>query len=102
MDLKSLIEAVKEQGLTRTQLEDYRDQMTSLFASMALEMAEIEKAEALYFMAHTAEGPAKTDISVKRSWAITTNGLRQIELKHSLKALEKLLSSLKSRIFSIY
>lgn len=100
--LKRLIEAVKEQGLTRTQLENYRDEMTSLFGDMALAMADCEKAEAVYFIVQKNREPDKSDVAIKRLWNVTEQGQRQIDLKHGLKALEKLLSSIRSRIFSIY
>lgn len=107
MNLKELIEAVKEKNLTKTQLGEYRDDMTNLFASVALEMAESEKTEALYFLEVKAlyrdnNQPQPTDIAIKRQWRGEPRGQRQIELKYSLKALEKMLSSLKSRIYSMY
>lgn len=96
--LKQLIISVKEKNLPKDKLEEYRDQMTSLFAEMQLELAEIRKAKALYFV----EKKAKTDKETERNWQITREGLREIELSHYSKALEKLLSSLKSRLYEIY
>ena len=46
--LKELILAVKDNKLTKTQLEEYRDAMSDLFANMQIEMAELEKTEALF------------------------------------------------------
>jgi hypothetical protein len=61
-------------------------------------MADLEKAEALYFIG--SELPS--DVAKKRAWNATTSGQRLIELKHYSKGAEKVLSSLKSRLYSVY
>lgn len=96
--LTDLFEAVKESNLTKTQLEDYHTQLTKLFADMHLAAADLEKAEAIFYN----EKPEKTDIATKRKWAVTEQGQRQIQIKHSLKATEKMLGSVKNRIYSQY
>jgi beta-mannanase len=98
MKLIELIKSVREEKLSKDQLENYRDQMSSLFAEMQLELAEIRKTKALYFV----EKRSKTDKETERNWQITKEGLREIELSHYSKALEKLLSSLKARLYQIY
>jgi len=94
--LEKLIQDVKEQNLTKSQLEEYHSLLTGLYASMMLEMASLEKLEATYFATHQE----KTDVSAKRKWQGTHEGLRLLELKRFAKATEKLLSSVKSRIFA--
>ncbi len=102
-DIKALIEAVKEQNLTKVTLEQYSDELTSLYASMHLRAAEVEKAEALYFLdTRTHATVHLSDIEIKRKWKASNMGLEQIDLNHSLKAIEKLLSSVKHRIYSTY
>lgn len=98
MDLKALIEAVKEPGLTKTQLEAYSDELTKLFAMLHLELAELEKEEALYLTNFKLE----SGIATKRAWNVTQAGQRLIELDHYVKITEKLLSSVKHRIYSTY
>lgn len=100
MTLLELLQKVKEQSLTKTQLEAYRDDLSNLYAEMSLEMAEIEKEEAMYFYKRTS--PDVTDVSIKRTWKATEQGQRQILLNRYLKGTEKILSSLKSRLYSIY
>lgn len=95
-----LLEAVKEKQLTKTQLEELRDAMTHLQSTMMLEMADLEKAEALYFYKH--KQPDVSDVSIKRNWGATMEGQRLIELKRFSKALAGELSSIKSRIFAQY
>lgn len=96
MNLKELFEAVREEHLNKTDLEKYHTQLSSLYASIHFEMAELEKAEAIYVLASELE----TDVAKKRAWNGTEKGQRLIELKHYSKGAEKLLSSLKNRIYA--
>ena len=95
--LKDLIVSVKEKNLSKDQLEGYRDQLSSLYAEMNMEMADIEKEEALFM--------EKTDTTVARAkviWKATPSGQRLIVLKRYCLATKELLNSLKSRLYSIY
>lgn len=97
MTLQELIVSVNEKTLSKDQLEDYRTQLSDLFAKMQLEMADLEKAEALFM--------EKTDATVARAkvlWKATKEGQRLIVLKRYGLATKELLNSLKSRLYSIY
>jgi ABC-type siderophore export system fused ATPase/permease subunit len=97
MKLHDLIIQVKEKNLSKDQLEEYRNDMSQVFAEMNLEMAELEKAEALFM--------EKTDTTVARAkvlWKATPEGQRLIVLKRYCLATKELLNSLKSRLYSIY
>lgn len=98
MTLSEVIAAVKEKSLTKTQLEEYRDDLANISAQMFLEMAELEKAEALFL--DSCEEP--TEAGKKRKWAVTPQGQRQITLKSYIRATDRILSSLRSRLYSIY
>lgn len=103
MNLKELFIAVKEHNLTKTDLEKYHTELTSLYAQILLEIAELEKSEAIYFLSKQHEirdNKPITDVSIKRAWRGTESGLRLIELKSFAKATEKVLSSLKNRMYS--
>lgn len=100
MTLLSLFQAVKEQHLSKDQLEQYRDQLSSLYADMQVETADLEKEEAIFFFQRT--NPETTDISIKRAWKVTERGQRLILLNRYLKATSKILESLKGRLYSIY
>lgn len=98
MTINQLIQAVKEEKLSREQLESYRDQMSNLFADMQLELAELEKTEALFM------GRKPDEVSVaqrKLEFKATREGQRLIELKRYALALKELLNSLKSRIYQL-
>lgn len=99
MKLSELIIAVKEQNLTKTELESYRDQLSSLFAEMMFEMAEIEKDEALYMNGKDRE---ESVANRKITWKATANGQRLIVLKRYALATKAMLSSLKDRLYNHY
>lgn len=117
MNLSELIIAVKEEGLTKSQLEQYHTEITYLDNLMRLEIAPLEKEEALFFseekgitkddITNVNNGGIfrfkdKTDIEIKRKWRATEKGQRQIELSHYLKVTPKLLQSCKTRLYSLY
>lgn len=98
MKLRDLITAVKEKNLSKDQLEGYRDALSNLSAQMFLEMADLEKEEALFL-----DGSEETTEAAKnRKWAASARGQRQIELKNFIRATDKILASLKSRLYSLY
>lgn len=97
MTLNELIVSVKEKNLTKDQLEAYRDDISSLYAEMQLDMADLEKEEALFM--------ERTDATVARAkvlWKATKEGQRLIVLKRYCLACKEMLNSLKSRLYSIY
>jgi len=100
MTLLELLVAVKEQHLGKDQLEQYRDQLASLYADMQIEIAGLEKEEAMYF--YKRMNPETSDISIKRSWKATESGQRLILLNRYVKAIAKVIDSLKSRLYNIY
>lgn len=98
MLLRDLILAVNEKNLSKDQIEAYRDELSNLFALMQLELSDVRKAKAIYFIDNKAE----SDKATERAWAVTKEGQREIELSHYAKATEKILSSLKSRLYQVY
>lgn len=95
--LKDLIVSVKEKNLSKDQLEAYRDQLSGLYAEMNMEMADLEKEEAIYM-----ESVDTTVARAKVIWKATPAGQRLIVLKRYCLATKELLNSLKSRLYSIY
>lgn len=101
MKLLELFKAVKEKTLTKEQLEAYRDELASVYADMQFEMADIRKLKAVYFV-EKRQDLATSDKAMERNWQATPEGLREIELTHYIKGTEKILSSLKSRLYGMY
>ena len=99
MKLSDLILAVKEQNLSKEQLEGYSDQLSSLFAQMVLEKSDLEKAEAMFM----AEDKYANDSVAQRKvlWKSLPSGQRLIELKNYLIATKEMILSLKSRTFRL-
>lgn len=98
MNLRQLIEDVNEKNLTKDQLEKYHSDVIYVGNLMELEIAEIEKEGALFL--DSSKEP--TDIAKKRKWKATEKGQREIELRRYLRVVQKLLSSLKSRLYNFY
>lgn len=98
MKLQELIKKVNEKGLTREQLEMYRDDLVNLFSLMQLELASLKKSEALYLLNNRKE----TAIATQMEWDGTKEGQRLIELRYYSKATEKMVSSLRDRIYKLY
>ena len=96
MTLLELITQVQEKNLSKDQLEDYRDQLSNLFAKMMIECADLEKEEAQFM------GTILEDESVakrKIAWKATPSGQRLIVLKRYALGCKEMLNSLKSRIY---
>ena len=96
MKISELILAIKEDNLSKEQLESYHQQLTCLFAEMELKMADLEKEEALYL----ANCQEPTKANAQRKFNVTESGLALIELKHKIRAIEKLASSVKHRVYN--
>lgn len=93
------IQAVREQNLTKTQLEDYRDKISLLLAELQIEAADLEKDEAL-FMAERENG--ESAISRKITWKSTQAGQRLIVVKRYISAVKTLMTSLRDRLYNHY
>lgn len=99
MTLLELIEKVKEKDLDKTQLEDYHSQISSLFARIMMEMADLEKDEAMFMGKDFGEKMSVADRKIM--WKVTDKGQRLIVLKRYQLASKELLNSLKSRIYTL-
>lgn len=97
MNLKEVIVAIKEENLSKSQLERLRDLLVNLFAEMQLEKATIEKEEALFEVIEP-----HTNAELIRAWRKTESGQRLIELDNHTKIVNKLYDSIKSRLYSLY
>lgn len=98
--LSELFKSVSEPNLTKSELEDYHTRLSALYAQIHEEYGSLEKAEAIYILEN--KNGVESDIAVKRRWNGSEQGQRLIELKHLSKGTDKLLSSLKNRMYSQY
>lgn len=105
-----LLEAVKDETLPLEMIEKYRDEMIHLHSAMQIELANIEKEEAMYFLEWNKpvllgkddnKLPPIADIAIKRMWRGTDKGQRGIELNRYVKVIAKEIDSLKSRVYRL-
>lgn len=96
MKISELAKKIIEGKLSKDQLEAYYDQLTGLYVQMEERMGELEKAEAIYLN----DCGEETRAGAERKWNATPEGLEGIMTKHNLRALSKLISSVKHRIFN--
>lgn len=99
MKLIDLFEAVKDRSLTKDQLEAYRDEISQLFAKMQMEMADLEKKEALFMNGKVED---ESVANRKIAWKATQSGQRLITLKRYATATKAMLGSLKDRLYNFY
>mgnify|MGYP001610302895 FL=1 len=97
MNLTDLFREIKDEHLGRQALEKYEQQLASLYAEMMVEIGSLKKERALYFLER--QRPEVTDISIRRQWDAIPDGQRLIELEANVKAVARMSSSIRSRIY---
>lgn len=97
--LQEAIKSVREENLTKTQLEDYYNQISLLLSELLLEAGDLEKDEAL-FLANREQG--ESVISKKVEFRATQAGQRLIVVKRYISAVRSLLGSVKNRLYAQY
>lgn len=104
MTLPEILKAVRESNLSKGQLESYEQHLAALYADLMVRIGELKKSRALYFLANEkdAEGKKMPDVKVKRIYEGTPEGQELIESEANVKAVSRVLSSLRSRIYQQY
>lgn len=97
MKLAEVIQVVKDENLSKEQLEQYFDMVSALLAQLLMDMSELEKKEALFMLSEAQNGSVA---SVKVKWRGSTEGQKLIGLKRYAEACKVLLRSIKNKIFS--
>ncbi len=97
--LLELFKSVKEENLTKPELEDYRNQLSSLYAEMQFEIADLEKEEASFLYERE---PTESIASRKVAWKGQTAGKRLIVLKRYSTATKIMMTSLRDRLYNFY
>jgi len=93
---KELLEAIKDENLSKEQLEDYYTKICQLRSDLSLAIAELVKKEAV-FMGEPSE---KSVASIKIDWKKTAEGQKLIEYKGLYGALSNAKDGIKNRIYS--
>lgn len=100
MNLSTLFSEIKESGLSRAQLENYEQQLAYVFAETMLRIGELKKERALFILERT--NPETPDIKIKRLFDANPQGQELIEKEANVKAISRMLSSIRSRIYQSY
>ena len=99
ISLSEAIKMVRQENLTKSQLEDYHNQMSLLLAELQIEASELEREEALFLANRSQE---ESVISVKVRWKVTQGGQRLIVVKRYISAVKTLLGSIKNKLYVLY
>ena len=99
MNLHEVLTAVREENLSRGQLEDYEQKFTALYSDYMMKIAGLQKAESLYFYSMEQQHPELPDVKIKRAWRATDDGIELRQKEVEVKVIAKNLSSIKSRIY---
>lgn len=97
--LQDLITAVREENLSKDQLESYHLDLSDLKSRYLLVEADLKKKQALFLL---WKAPEQSVADREREWAGTENGLRLIDVKGEVRVMSTLLGSVKSRLYSNY
>jgi len=95
--LRDLLTAVKDKKLSKEQIEDYYGDLTHIYSEVCMQLADLKKKEAFYFIDHKQD----SDVATKRTWRVTPDGQRMIELEMYKNVIPRELASLKNRIYSL-
>ena len=97
MKLLQLFQEVKDENLTKEQVEDFHKQLCELRADIKIELAGVEKEKAMFMLKDTEKSVAQRNID----WKGSEKGQRNIELKAYLSATSDHINSLKTRIYAM-
>ncbi len=100
MKLSEILQAVREQNLTKTQLESYHTTLSGLYGDLKVEEGTLLKEKALFFYERT--NPETPDVKIRRAWDASPHGQRLIEVKAMIPTIKTQLNSLKSRLYLLY
>ena len=98
MTLKELLQEVKEENLTKTQLESYYTSLSNMAADLSMEIANHKKDKALF----EASDPNSSVAKMKVLWKASEKGQRLLQLEGYMRAVTTQLRSLKNRLYVIY
>lgn len=96
MKIAELLAAVKDERLTRKQLEDYHSECSHLAADLKLRISELKKAKALYIV----QSEEESQVAKRDQWNATEEGQKLITYVGYLGALQTERDSLKNRIYA--
>lgn len=97
MKLYELLKEIKDENLSKEQLEDYFTMSCQLKTDLSLAIGEKQKEEAIFLAQRES---TESVASRKISWKASESGQRLIELKSYAIAIKSAIEGLKNRIYS--
>lgn len=99
MKLEEALQKVREENMTKTELENYHLALSGLLADMKQEIASLKKEKAIFM---SRRGQGESVVSRKIDWDATDRGQRLIEMEGKAGATSTMLGSIKSRLYTLY
>lgn len=100
MKLEEALKKVREENLDKQQLENYHLALSGLLSDMKMEVANLEKEQAIFMAKDFGEKMSVADRKVL--WKATEKGQRLIEMKGKVSATTTMVGSIKTRLYSVY
>ncbi len=97
--LSELLEKVKDEHLSLSLCEKYRDELIHLKTSLHHSIAEYKKKRALFIMNHRPTEQLSV-VARKMAWDASNDGLRLIELVGMISGLQGEINALQSKIYA--
>lgn len=97
MKLLQLFQEVKDERLSKEQIENFHKQLCELRADIKIELSGVEKERAMFMLRTPEKSVAQRIVE----WKGGEKGQREIELKAYLSATSDHINSLKTRIYAL-
>jgi hypothetical protein len=99
MKLEEALKKVREENLTKGELENYHLALSGLLADMKIEVSQLKKEKAMFMVQKEAQ---ESIANRKVSWDATPRGQRLLEMIGNAGATKTMVDSIKSRLYTIY
>lgn len=92
-------EAVKDESLTKSQLENLHTELCNVKALLHQELAKLKKEKAMFLAKREA---GQSIASRDADWSATPSGQRKFDVEADISSAKLWIESLKVRLYSIY
>lgn len=99
MKILEVQKEIKEQQLGKDRLEELHTMLSSYLSELQQYKATLEKEEAMFM---GGKGQDESVANRKVFWKASENGQKLIGVKGEIEAVKPLISSVKSRLYTIY
>jgi len=100
MKLLDLYKEIREDTFSKEQTEKYYDNLSFFDIDVTLELARLEKLEAIFYLIEKESEEKKTEKDIDRKWKVTEDGGKMTLYKAYSKANARALKALQTRIYA--